>query len=239
VAGVKHLIVNADDFGLCAQVNAGITAAHDHGIVTSTSLMVRHPGAAEAARLAASRPSLAVGLHVDLGEWEPDRDGYGWSQRWAVLDTDDVDAVAREIDRQIERFVELTGHPPTHLDGHQHVQRDGPAAHVLRARAADLGVSLRLHNPRVSYRGDFYGQAHRGVPYPQGITTANLIAVISSLADGWAEMACHPGIGVPSSVTSYAIERDVELAVLCNVEVRAALAAHDVTLASFAELGSG
>ena len=132
---MKRLIVNADDFGLCAETNAGIVAAHDHGIVTSTSLMVRHPGAGEAAELAGQRPALAVGLHVDLGEWEPDVDGYGWSQRWAVVDTDNVDAVAAEVDAQLTRFVALTGHFPTHLDGHQHVQRDGAGAQVLQALA--------------------------------------------------------------------------------------------------------
>ena len=36
---MKRLIVNADDFGLHAVVNAGIREAHSRGIVTSTSLM--------------------------------------------------------------------------------------------------------------------------------------------------------------------------------------------------------
>jgi predicted glycoside hydrolase/deacetylase ChbG (UPF0249 family) len=65
----KILIVNADDFGLSAGVNAGIIRAHEHGIVTSASLMVRWPAAAAAAALTRSHPRLSVGLHVDLGEW--------------------------------------------------------------------------------------------------------------------------------------------------------------------------
>jgi hypothetical protein len=59
------LIVNADDFGLSGGVNAGIMAAHEHGIVTSASLMVRWP----AARYAAGHPRMSLGLHLDLGEW--------------------------------------------------------------------------------------------------------------------------------------------------------------------------
>ena len=37
----RYLIVNADDFGLSEGVNRGIVRAHEGGIVTSASLMVR------------------------------------------------------------------------------------------------------------------------------------------------------------------------------------------------------
>jgi predicted glycoside hydrolase/deacetylase ChbG (UPF0249 family) len=45
----KYLIVNADDFGQSAGINRGIIAAHEQGMVTSASLMVRWPAAHEAA----------------------------------------------------------------------------------------------------------------------------------------------------------------------------------------------
>ncbi|MBI3874558.1 MAG: ChbG/HpnK family deacetylase [Verrucomicrobia bacterium] len=44
----RFLIVNADDFGLSAGVNRGIIEAHERGIVTSASLMVCQPAAADA-----------------------------------------------------------------------------------------------------------------------------------------------------------------------------------------------
>ena len=65
----RYLIVNADDFGLSAGVNRGVIEAHERGIVTSASLMVRPPAAAEAAADARAYPELSLGLHVDLGEW--------------------------------------------------------------------------------------------------------------------------------------------------------------------------
>src|SRR5437879_4472175 len=46
----RYLIVNADDFGRSPGVNRGIMSAYEHGIVTSASLMVRWPAAAEAAK---------------------------------------------------------------------------------------------------------------------------------------------------------------------------------------------
>src|SRR4051794_34872451 len=61
----RILIVNADDFGQSAAITRGIVRAHEQGIVTSTSLMVRCPAAAEAVKHAAG---LDLGLHIDLGE---------------------------------------------------------------------------------------------------------------------------------------------------------------------------
>ncbi|MDO8757569.1 MAG: ChbG/HpnK family deacetylase, partial [Elusimicrobiota bacterium] len=66
---MKRVIVTADDFGLSPEVNEAVRLAHEGGILTSASLMVRWPAAEHAAREAALRPSLTVGLHVDLGEW--------------------------------------------------------------------------------------------------------------------------------------------------------------------------
>src|SRR3712207_7572277 len=65
----RYLIVNADDFGRSFGVNRGIIEAHENGIVTSASLMVRWPAAAAAAAYAKERPGLGLGLHLDLGEW--------------------------------------------------------------------------------------------------------------------------------------------------------------------------
>ena len=56
-------------FGLSEGVNRGIIRAHEQGIVTSASLMVRYPAAAEAARYALQHPRLSVGLHLDMAEW--------------------------------------------------------------------------------------------------------------------------------------------------------------------------
>ena len=139
----RVLIVNADDFGRSAAVNGGIMRAHEHGIVTSASLMVRWPDAEPAAELARGT-KLAVGLHFDIGEWEY-RDGE-WRAVYEVLEEESPDAVERELARQLERFERLVGHVPTHLDSHQHVHRDDarPARPAPRRRTA-RGPGAPLH----------------------------------------------------------------------------------------------
>src|SRR5437879_6831057 len=118
---VRRLIVNADDFGLSPETNRGIVTAHESGIVTRASLMVRYPAALEAAEYARQHPRLGVGLHLDLGEWA--FRGGEWVALYTVVRTHDADAVRAEAERQLTAFRDLVGHDPTHLDSHQHVRR--------------------------------------------------------------------------------------------------------------------
>ena len=60
----KRLIITADDFGLSEAVNEGIERAHRDGALTSASLMVGAPAAADAVRRAKAMPNLRVGLHL-------------------------------------------------------------------------------------------------------------------------------------------------------------------------------
>ena len=65
------LIVNADDFGLTDGVTLGILHAMEHGIVTSTTMMVNTPGAQTAADIARRESELAVGLHINISLGSP------------------------------------------------------------------------------------------------------------------------------------------------------------------------
>jgi chitin disaccharide deacetylase len=227
----RYLIVNADDLGLSAAVNAGIFAAHGRGVVTSASLMVRQGAAPAAAEEAAAHPELAIGLHVDLGEWIYERGE--WIQAYLHCDTEDRDAVEAECRAQLERFRALLGRDPTHLDSHQHVHESEPVKGVTEALAAELGLPLR--NRLVRYEGGFYGQSGKGEPFPQGITPEALVRLIEALPRGWTEIGCHPAAG-PVPTSSYDAERQVELATLCDPRVREALNVTNVKLCNFAQV---
>lgn len=230
---VKRLIVNADDFGLSAGVNRGIIRAHEQGIVTSTSLMVRGVACTEAAEYARAHPKLCVGLHLDLCEWVF-RKGE-WEPTYEVVPTNDRRAVADEVARQLETFTSMVGHQPTHLDSHQHVHRSEPVLSILAGHARVMGIVLRSFDPRVRYCGDFYGQSDKGDPYPQGISAEILLEILGTLPAGITELGCHPGLdGGLQSV--YRDERLVECETLCDHRVRAALAERDIELCSFSDL---
>jgi chitin disaccharide deacetylase len=231
----RLLIVNADDFGQSPGVNRGVVEAHERGIVTSASLMVRWPAAAEAAAYARGRPELSVGLHVDLGEWVCE--GGAWRPLYAVP-LDDAGSATDEVARQLLRFRELTGQPPTHLDSHQHVHRRDPVRSALAALARDLGIPLREGDPHIRYSGAFYGQTADGEPRPDAITVAGLIRILETFPPGLTELGCHPGYA-DDVHTMYRHERAREIAVLCDPRVRGALARLRIQLTSFASVVPG
>ena len=224
-----ELIVNADDFGMSASVNRGIITAHEQGIVTSCSLMVRREAASAAAAYARTHGALSVGLHIDLGEWV--RGDQDWEPRYIVVELDNPTAVADEVDRQLQTFRELLDRDPTHLDSHQHVHRNDPVRSVGLETAGRYGIPLR-HFSDFRYCGQFYGQHKDGGQNHAAITVERLIDLIDALLPGVTELCCHPAEeeqpGEP-----YGAARAKELATLCDPRVRSALEERGILLRSF------
>lgn len=126
----RFLIVNADDLAMTEAVNAGIFAAHEHGIVTSASLMVLRDEAPAAVAALEDHPDLAVGLHLEAGE---------------------------DLQRQLDLFRQMVGRDPTHLDSHKHVHETEPeVGRAAEALAEELEVPLR--NRGIRYERRFYGR---------------------------------------------------------------------------------
>jgi predicted glycoside hydrolase/deacetylase ChbG (UPF0249 family) len=229
----RYLIVNADDFGHSSAINRGVIHAHDHGIVTSASLMVRWPAAVEAAEYARNRPGLSLGLHLDFGEWAYKDEN--WTPVYNVVPLDEVTALRNEASRQLAAFRTLTGRDPDHIDSHQHAHLHEPARSVVLEAALGLRVPVRDCSPEVLYCGRFYGQTAEGSPYPGGITSGALVEIFSQLPLGVTELACHPGEGeVPN--TTYIGERAEEVKTLCDARVRSALVEMGIELCGFTAL---
>lgn len=66
-----RLIVTADDFGLHVAVNEAVERAYCEGVLSTASLMVAAPAAADAVERARRFPRLAVGLHLVLTDGKP------------------------------------------------------------------------------------------------------------------------------------------------------------------------
>jgi predicted glycoside hydrolase/deacetylase ChbG (UPF0249 family) len=216
VARAKKLIVNGDDFGAGPGINAGMIAAHRTGILTSASMMVDAPASADAALLAAETPQLGLGLHV-------------------VAPAADAVSLAADLERQLERFVELTGRRPTHVDSHHDVHRTSRALPVFLAFAERHALALRGFCG-VRHIGSFYGQwagethlEHVGVPM-----LAEILA--TEVDDGFNELSCHPGYVDPDLRSSYVVERQAELETLRDPAVPELIAVNGIDLATFRDL---
>lgn len=216
---VRRLIVNADDLGYDPEIDRGILVAHAVGIVTSATAMV--DGVSAAAALAAAPATLGLGVHV-------------------VLAADaSPEAVAPEVRRQVERFHLLAKRGPTHLDSHKHVHARVELAGAFAAVAAALGLPTRSLD-----------QPHRALLRRAGVRTSDafagdaalrpcwtlprLLGTLDLLAEGTTELMCHPGYRPAVAHTSFAAEREVELAALCDPTVRERVRARGASLATWA-----
>ena len=213
---MRTLIINADDFGLSPGVNDGIVEAHARGVVTSTSLMVLAPAATGAVALARSHPQLSVGLHfVDDSP-----------------QLDDPRHAAAEFGKQLERFRELTGRDPTHVDSHHHVHARGGRMTTFARLVEPLGVPLRLAG-QLRYIGGFYAHTRPGVSNVRFVSTEYLLHVVANEAfEGFSELGCHPALRGDFD-SSYRYEREVELATLTEPQLREELDLLGVRLGSF------
>lgn len=159
---LRQLIVNADDFGYTPGVTRGILRAHREGIVTSTSVMINMPAAAESLEMAhREAPRLGLGLHLALTAGPcaappheiPDlvrSDGIfrNKGEFLTGLHTLDMQQVERELRAQIARFEALAGRKPDHLDSHHQVTYLSPPLAALMVQLArELDVPIRRPLP--------------------------------------------------------------------------------------------
>lgn len=245
---MKQLIVTADDFGLTPGVVTGIADAHEHGIVTATSLMVNAPAADAAFAWAREHTSLAVGLHFVLTFGRPvgpawplgdllDADGAFRRRESGAHDTATPGQVGAELRAQLERFEANVGRPPTHIDGHHHVHAapgiltaviEAAKRHHLPVRSADERTRARLHAIGVptpdTFIDSFYGDANIG--------EESLIATLDDLPEGTSELMCHPAREDTqlSTLSSYVGARYVERKTLTSESVQQAIADNEIEL---------
>lgn len=184
------------------------------------SLLVNASSAREAAELA-KRYHIPIGLHANLSEGLPvcqalrkgstllNKDGFFHGKmgfRQALLNGHlSMAEVESELRAQVRRFVELLGHLPCHMDGHQHVHVLPDVREVFARVLSDCGVcytrvpvELGLHAcPWLSpLLLDFYSQVEKdaveaiavfqrhGIRWPDlylGLTTMGRHMSVSSL----------------------------------------------------------
>jgi predicted glycoside hydrolase/deacetylase ChbG (UPF0249 family) len=138
IGAQRRISLCADDYGLSAGVNRAIRDLIAKRRLTATSVMVVTPAFTrteidELKAVAKDAAGFSIGLHVTLTapyhpltiHFRPQKDGeflkLGRTLQAAVLRRLDVDILRAEITAQIAAFTDMFGHPPSHVDGHQHV----------------------------------------------------------------------------------------------------------------------
>lgn len=165
---MKQLIVNADDFGITAGVNRAIIEGHQHGIITSATLMVNMSGFDEAVQLATENPKLGVGLHFNITQGEPiaNREKIqsllnskleftGTSTTLAqrsLLGRLSSAEIEIELRAQIEKALRA-GIKLTHVDSHKHAHALPQIFEVLARTLPEYGIGavrMMLESPRLT-----------------------------------------------------------------------------------------
>jgi len=175
---VRRLIINADDFGLTQGVNRAIAEAHNHGVVTSTTLMANGSAFGEAVELAQSSLRWSVGCHVVLVDGEPLIDpgrlsslvARNNSQHFhnslaafaarAVLRQLDPDQIEAEVTAQI-RKLQSKNIAVSHIDTHKHTHIFPIILEGLLRAARTCGVTA-IRNPFDVIAADFV-RAEKGL----------------------------------------------------------------------------
>ena len=151
----RRLIVNADDFGRSASINAAVIRAHKEGILTTASLMVNGSACQEAVQLAHENPTLGVGLHLSLvcgrstlkpteipglvdNRYQFSNNPVGAGFRY-FLDPDLRPQLRHEIHAQFDKFA-LTKLRLDHVNGHLNMHLHPAIFSILRRHARNLGI---------------------------------------------------------------------------------------------------
>lgn len=250
----KLLIINADDFGLCKGQNYGIVDAFRGGVVRSTTAMVTMNAIEHAAELSAANPELDVGLHFVLTLGRPlsdapslvGDDGDFNKEIWdkAINNQIVISEVEKELECQYQKFCEIFGRKPSHIDSHHHVhmiEQIFPTVArfankkelAIRVDSTQINCEILKNNPVAtssSFSADFYGDEINADSFLDLIEREK--NCISSL-----EIMCHPAyIDQDLLSSNYCMPRLVELEVLTNPKIAEAIATSGFKLGNFTDV---
>jgi len=203
----RYLIVNADDFGYSQGINRGIVEAHTLGIVTSTSVMVDSIAAHEATSLI-DYPELSIGLHFVLSG----------SVR-----------VEKELMRQIDKFTEIIGAKPDHIDVHKQLNLTDQVEKVLHEYSNKSKIPVR-NLGYAKFIDSFYGPNAGG-----DLSVERLKAAIKEANDEYNEIMCHVGYSDDylRKISSYNDPREDELKSICDPSIKDYIQKQGLTLVSW------
>ncbi|MEO2680897.1 MAG: carbohydrate deacetylase [Clostridium butyricum] len=154
---MKHLIINADDFGYSKAVNLGIMESHINGVLTSTTLMANMPDVDHAVSLLKDMPNLCVGAHLTLTCGKPmlgEKVSTLIKENGYFLKLEDVEnkVVQMDISEIYEewktqiRYLLNKGVNLSHIDSHHHVHTFKEHEEIIKVLSEEFNLPVRNCN---------------------------------------------------------------------------------------------
>ncbi len=235
---MTQLIVSANGFGLTQGINRGIVAAHEHGIVTSTSLIATGPEFQHAVRMARQARTLDVGAQFVL--WNKPGIPRRRLTMWRHAAGQSVEKIEGIFERQLDK-VSAAGISPTHVTTFGHIHT---LPHVLLAletvarRAGIRWVRRPLIHWWSSGAGVLRTDRITGLLLGPGMSRFWLAGEIEKLRPGLTELIVHPG-KYDAALSRLPVRlkdgRERHLKALIAPEIRALLCLKGIHLTSYRE----
>ncbi len=211
------LVINGDDLGYTRANTLGILETYRNGVLRSTTAMCNAGYIKEAAEMAKDCRDLGIGVHLVLTHGRPltenrtlhDRNGNFYKNKEVFSHDLDTEELYREWKAQIERFIELFGKMPTHIDSHHHVHDATEQTRAVALRLCEeYGLECRKYS-RFRFVEGFY---------ESGANEETLYRLLKEHAGEDIEIMCHPGFCDLQlyRMSSYNLQRVVETDILCS-----------------------
>ena len=202
-----NLIINADDLLLSAGINDAIIELLDLGAVTNTTAMMcceESPDTLTAIRR--HLPMDRVGVHLQLTSGTPISTSQGLidNQSGRFLNSDhfgslDPAEVYLEWKAQVDLFIKIGGHPPSHLDSHHAPHRHKQLFPVYARLAKEYCVPVRaggsisseLRTMSIRHPSG-YVDDWTGASLSYGALLLSLDKIGSQHHGAWVEVVTHP-----------------------------------------------
>ena len=167
------LVVNADDFGLSADVNKAIVECFEKRYIDRTTVMVNMPCAKAAAEVSRKNGFIdKVGLHINLTQGKPLTEGIAKNPLFCDengefnaafyrntllrlhMDKKTMKDMYEEVKAQLDAYKQL-GFTLDHIDSHHHVHTNYPVYKVLKKLSKEYHFSSVRLSRNLYLNGSF------------------------------------------------------------------------------------
>ena len=160
---MKKLIITADDYGMCEEVNKAIEECVAAKVVLSTNVMSNMPCCQAANQLKKKFPYLSVGIHYNFTVGRPilpvdkvstlvkdNGDFLTYNEIRAACKSKryDYNQVKAEIEAQYKRYVEICGEPD-YWNTHENVHVYPGLYSIFRDSSLKLGIKKMRSHKRI------------------------------------------------------------------------------------------